>query len=280
MRPPKTEAETLSALASQLGDGKVLVLTGAGCSTGSGIPDYRDDQGRWKRSQPMLWQEFLRSDRARQRYWARSLLGWLPVAAADPGPAHRALARFESAGLLRWLITQNVDGLHQRAGHRRVTDLHGRLDVVRCLACDARTARQALQTRLLALNPDWEGLRGERRPDGDAELEGVDWTRFRVPDCPACGGVLKPDVVFFGETVPRATVDACFRRLAQARLLLVVGSSLMVWSGYRFVRKAVALGVPVAIVNRGQTRGDAEASVRLQGDCAHWLEALAERLAL
>jgi len=247
--------------------GDVLVITGAGCSTDSGIPDYRDDEGRWKRPPPMQWQAFRDSAGARQRYWARSALGWPQVAMARPSSAHRALAALESQGLLRWLVTQNVDGLHQQAGSRRVTDLHGRLDVVRCLACGRREERWRYQERLLERNAGWAERRSVAGPDGDAEPMSGELEAFVVPECRYCGGVVKPDVVFFGENVPKTRVDAAFRRLAESRLLLVIGSSLMVWSGYRFVRLAVSLGVPVAIINRGSTRGDAEARWRFQGEC-------------
>ncbi len=266
--------ETLRELATLLARGEVMVLTGAGCSTSCGIPDYRDDDGGWKRSRPIQYQEFLRSAQARRRYWARSLVGWRNVAVARPGTAHAALAEIERAGLLRWLITQNVDGLHQQAGSRRVTDLHGRLDTVRCLDCGQRVTRAAFQHQLFDANPDWQHLDAPSRPDGDADIDQIDFGGFHVPTCAACGGVLKPDVVFFGENVPRQTVQACFTRLERSRLLLVVGSSLMVWSGYRFVRRAAELGTPVAIINRGKTRGDAEASYRLAGDCGELLRQL------
>jgi NAD-dependent SIR2 family protein deacetylase len=256
--------------------GDVLVVTGAGCSTESGIPDYRDDEGRWKRPQPMQWQAFRDSAGARQRYWARSALGWPQMAMARPGAAHRALAVLEAQGLFRWLVTQNVDGLHQQAGSRRVTDLHGRLDVVRCLACGRREERWRYQERLLECNAGWADRRSLVGPDGDAEPASGALDGFVVPECRHCGGVVKPDVVFFGENVPRPRVDATFRRLAESRLLLVVGSSLMVWSGYRFVRLAASLGVPVAIVNRGRTRGDAAARWRFQGECGPVLTEMLE----
>mgnify|MGYP001096807205 CR=1 FL=1 len=255
-----------------------LVLTGAGCSTDSGIPDYRDAAGAWKRKPPVTLQDYLKSPLARQRYWARSLAGWPRVAAAAPGEAHRALARLEAAGRLHWLITQNVDGLHQRAGSRRVTDLHGRLDQVQCLECGFLQPRAALQDELVRRNPGWPMGTAQAAPDGDADLEGLDFAAFRVPDCPRCGGLLKPTVVFFGEQVPAARVEQCYARLAEADALLVVGSSLMVWSGYRFVRAACQRGLPVAVINLGRTRADAELTVKVELPCGQALAALAERL--
>ncbi|MCC5856697.1 MAG: NAD-dependent protein deacetylase [Ectothiorhodospiraceae bacterium] len=256
------------------GCGHALALTGAGCSTDSGIPDYRDRCGAWKRKPPVQIREFLRSSRNRKRYWARSMLGWPQVAGACPGASHRALAALEAHGLLRHLITQNVDGLHQRAGSHAVTDLHGRLDRVSCLDCGAPWPRRTVQGWLEDANPDWLVLEPRRAPDGDVDLEGVDFDAFREPHCPSCGGLLKPDVVFFGENVAPPVVEDCFRRLQQADVLLVVGSSLMVWSGYRFVRAAAAQGKPVLIVNRGRTRGEREASLVVDGDCAGVLSAM------
>lgn len=257
---------------------RLAVLTGAGCSTDSGIPDYRDTNGAWKRKPPVQLRDFLRSDGVRRRYWGRSLLGWPMVAAAQPGAAHRLLAGMERHGLLHWLITQNVDGLHQRAGSHRVTDLHGRLDTVRCLDCGTLIGRPRFQQWLLQANPQWAPHVAGAGPDGDADLEGVDYAAFHVPDCPNCGGLLKPDVVFFGETVPKPVVAHCYRVLDEADALLVVGSSLMVWSGYRFVRHAAARGIPVYIINQGHTRGAREASLQLDGDCGLVLTALAQLL--
>lgn len=258
---------------------RLLVLTGAGCSTDSGIPAYRDEQANWQRKPPMFLQEFLGSQLARQRYWARSLLGWPAFAAARPNAAHLALAQLERQGRLHWLITQNVDGLHRRAGSERISDLHGRLDTVECLNCGLLGSRAALQEELLALNPDWGARTAALAPDGDAELEAADFAEFRVPDCPRCGGLLKPAVVFFGEQVPRARVAFCLERLREADGLLVVGSSLAVWSGYRFVRAAVQEGKPVALVNLGRTRADAEATLKLEVSCSAVLPAVAAALA-
>ena len=257
---------------------RLVALTGAGCSTESGIPDYRDERGEWKRSPPIQLREFLADGRARQRYWARSLVGWPVVAAAQPNAAHRALARLESQGLVAQVITQNVDGLHQRAGSRAVIDLHGRLDEVVCLECGAVLTRAALQTELENLNPQLATQPATLAPDGDADLHDVDYGRFRVPECGDCGGMLKPRVVFFGESVPRPRVDEAVERLKQADALLVVGSSLMVWSGFRFARLARELGLPIAIVNLGRTRADDLASLHVRAPCGEALAGLAAAL--
>ena len=253
-----------------------FVLTGAGVSTESGIPDYRARDGRWKRGAPIQYREFTRSAMARRRYWARSFKGWPQVAGAAPNGAHHALARLEAAGRIGWLVTQNVDGLHQRAGSRQVTDLHGRLDRVVCMECGLRRWRDEMQEALHALNPDWMSRTAATAPDGDVELEGADYAAFRVPDCPACGGVLKPEVVFFGESVPASVVAIAFERLDRSDALLVAGSSLMVWSGYRFVRHAARRGIPVLVVNLGETRGDREADLKVDASCGPVLETLAD----
>ncbi len=258
----------------------VAVITGAGVSTGSGIPDYRDHRGAWKRPAPMQLAEFTGSEHGRRRYWARSLVGWRTVATARPNRAHHALAALEARGLVGPLITQNVDGLHQAAGSTQVIDLHGRLDRVACLDCQRIIPRDQHQASLEAANPGWAEAATQvtDAPDGDADLADVDYTRFVVPPCMACGGLLKPEVVFFGETVPRPRVDTAFTALAGAGALLVVGSSLMVWSGYRFVRAAAAAGQPVYLLGLGVSRGDAEATGRLTMDCGDGLEALLEAL--
>lgn len=250
---------------------RLLVLTGAGCSTRSGIPDYRDADGQWKRQPPVTGQAFLGDERVRQRYWARSLLGWPLLAGALPNRAHAALVALEQRGQLELLLTQNVDGLHQAAGSRAVLDLHGRIDAVRCMACPHRQPRAQLQQALLALNPDWAGLAARAAPDGDADLDGRAFSQFRVPACPECGGILKPDVVFFGENVPAARVGQAMAALARAEALLVVGSSLMVWSGYRFALAAAEQGKPIAAVNRGRTRADALLDLKLDADCGESL---------
>ncbi len=257
---------------------RLLVLTGAGCSTAAGIPDYRDADGAWKRSEPMRYQLFTGDDTARRRYWARSMVGWRAMSQARPTAAHAALAQLEDQGRLTLLVTQNVDGLHQQAGSRQVVDLHGRIDTVCCLRCGARTPRAELQEALLARNPDWAALHAHTAPDGDADLEHQDFARFDVPDCAVCGGMLKPDVVFFGESVPRERVAAVREALAQADALLVAGSSLMVYSGYRFVEEAVAAGKPVAAVNLGRTRADAVLTLKLACEVGDALATLVARL--
>lgn len=250
----------------------LFVLSGAGCSTDSGIPDYRDGDGNWKRSEPIRYQAFLRDERARRRYWARSFVGWPRVADARPNRAHLALAALEQRGLLAQLVTQNVDGLHQRGGSRRVIDLHGRLDLVDCLACGLRLSRQRMQALLAACNSDHRADGpGASAPDGDAWLDDQVVSDFRVPACPDCGGMLKPAVVFFGENVPKPRVEYAFSRLAESRGLLVVGSSLTVFSGYRFCLWASKQGLPIALLSRGRTRADALANVKLDLGCAEAL---------
>lgn len=247
---------------------RVFVLTGAGCSTGSGIPDYRDETGAWKRKPPLTYQAFVQDPMARARYWARSVIGWPHVANARPNATHDALARWEAAGGVTALVTQNVDGLHQRAGSQAVIDLHGRLDQVICLGCNQRTPRSDLQRRLAECNADWQHFTADAAPDGDADLDDADFVRFRVPDCASCGGLLKPDVVFYGENVPRDRVAVAQRALADSDAMLVVGSSLMVYSGYRFARLAHEAGRPLAILTRGVTRADGLATLKLAGDCS------------
>lgn len=246
---------------------RLFVLTGAGVSTHSGIPDYRDADGNWKRAQPVTYQAFMGKEITRQRYWARSMVGWRRFGAARPNDAHRALARLEAMERSEVLLTQNVDRLHQSAGSARVIDLHGRLDVVRCMGCELRLPRAELQEMLARLNPAWVELEAADAPDGDADLERLDFSSFHVPACARCGGVLKPDVVFFGENVPRERVDIATRHVEQADAMLVVGSSLMVYSGFRFVQMAARAGRPVAAVNMGRTRADELLSVKVELPC-------------
>lgn len=272
-------AVPLDALADLVAaSGSLAVLTGAGCSTGSGIPAYRDEQGTWKHPRPVLLPEFLRDARVRQRYWGRSIVGWPRFAAAAPNAAHRALAALGHAGHVSALVTQNVDRLHQRAGSDAAIDLHGRLDRVECLHCRAALARAELQIELEALNPGWEPPAAAPGPDGDAQVEESDFSRFHVPACRQCGGMLKPAVVFFGESIPAATRSAAADAFAQADAVLVVGSSLMVYSGYALVRDAARRGVPVASIGLGRTRADEVMSLRVTADCAGALTALAARL--
>lgn len=275
---PTTDLDTLTDFLAPRG--KLFVLTGAGCSTESGIPDYRDAAGDWKHRQPMKYQEFVGSDAARRRYWSRSVVGWRRFAAARPNAAHQALARLEELGRVGQLVTQNVDRLHNRAGSRRTVDLHGRLDRVECLDCRVGYRRDAFQGELERLNPDWGGQTTSTtlRPDGDAEIRGADESTFRVPDCLRCGGVLKPGVVFFGETIPKRRVRKSMDALEASDAVLVVGSSLMVFSGYRFIRKANQLGKPVAVLNLGRTRADDEIDLKVEAKCGEVLPELVERL--
>jgi NAD-dependent SIR2 family protein deacetylase len=246
---------------------RLFVLTGAGCSTGSGIPDYRDADGQWKRAQPVTLQAFMANEKTRRRYWARSLVGWRRIRRARPNDAHRALARLETMGGVELILTQNVDRLHQAAGSMRVIDLHGRIDLVRCVDCELRSSRDELQDELGRLNADWRELDATEAPDGDADLEGADFSSFVVPSCRRCGGVLKPDVVFFGENVPRDRVEAAARSLEEADAMLILGSSLMVYSGFRFVQRAASAGKPVAAVNLGRTRADGLLSLKAEQAC-------------
>lgn len=239
----------------------VAVLTGAGCSTESGIPDYRGPVTRRLARRPIQYRDFLRDPATRRRYWARSIVGWPRFAAARPNPAHRALAALESAGVVTGVVTQNVDRLHHVAGSRRILELHGALAEVVCLDCGAVERRDALQERLLSLNPGFEPGAAAQAPDGDADLAPERIDAFRVAGCLACGGALKPNVVFFGENVPRPLVERAYELVGESGALLVVGSSLAVFSGYRFVKRAAERGIPIAIVNMGDTRGDPLAEV-------------------
>ena len=258
---------------------KLFVLTGAGCSTASGIPDYRDENGDWKQAQPVLFQAFVGDLHTRRRYWARSLIGWRRFGHARPNDAHRALARLEHEGRAELLVTQNVDGLHQSAGSIRVIDLHGRLDQVRCLGCERRSDREYLQSRLVDLNPSWGRLDARDAPDGDANLDGVDFSSFKIPACEHCGGILKPDVVFFGESVPRERVTAAMDAVERADAMLVIGSSLMVYSGFRFVQAASKAGKPIAAVNLGRTRADELLALKVNQPCVAALAFLLDEAA-
>lgn len=273
-------AENVGRLAAWLAARwRVTAITGAGVSTASGIPDYRDGDGSWKRSPPVQYRDFVESETVRKRYWVRSMVGWPMFAAARPSAAHLALARLEQLGRVRDLITQNVDRLHQRAGSANVIDLHGRLDVVRCLACNRRIERDGFQQRLHAANPDWAALPARVAPDGDADVEDVDFGAFKVPACEACGGVLKPDVVFYGESVPRETTAAALAAVETGDGVLVAGSSLMVWSSFRLVRAAVARGIPVVAVNRGRTRADDLLAFKCDDECGALLGGAVGKLA-
>ncbi|MEO8464751.1 MAG: NAD-dependent protein deacetylase [Gammaproteobacteria bacterium] len=247
---------------------RLFVLTGAGCSTGSGIPDYRDADGEWKRAQPVTFQDFVANEHTRKRYWARGLIGWQRLRGAQPNAAHHALAALEQRGRIEQIVTQNVDGLHQSAGSTHVIDLHGRADVVRCMQCERRSPRAELQAEMVRRNPRFAELDAFAAPDGDADLDGVDFAAFDVPTCETCGGLLKPDVVFFGENVPRERVQLAFNALECADAMLIVGSSLMVLSGYRFARAMAEAGKPIAAVNLGKTRADDLLSLKVTQPCA------------
>lgn len=254
---------------------RLFVLTGAGVSTASGIPGYRDANGDWMRAQPIQLQAFLGSEAARRRYWARSMVGWPLLSNAQPNAAHQALAALEAAGCIARLVTQNVDGLHQRAGSANVIELHGSIDRVGCLACGAEHARETIQHMLAHDNPALIDAVAAPSADGDAHLEWHALDTFQVPACPHCGGMLKPSVVFFGENVPHARVDAATQALEAADAMLVVGSSLMVYSGYRFCVRAERAGMPIACVNLGRTRADALLALKVQAPCGEALTALA-----
>ncbi|MBA8946388.1 MULTISPECIES: NAD-dependent protein deacetylase [Streptomyces] len=267
-------------VADALGAGGVLVLSGAGISTESGIPDYRGEGGSLSRHTPMTYQDFIGGSAARRRYWARSHLGWRTFGRALPNAGHRAVAAFGRHGLLAGVITQNVDGLHQAAGSRDVVELHGSLDRVVCLSCGALSARRELARRLEEANAGFAPVAAGINPDGDADLTDEQVGDFRVVPCAVCGGVLKPDVVFFGEAVPPQRVEHCRALVREASALLVLGSSLTVMSGLRFVRQAAEAGKPVLIVNRDVTRGDRHALTRVALPLGAALTAVAGRLGI
>ncbi len=254
---------------------RLVVITGAGISAASGIPTYRDREGTWRHSKPITHQEFVSDPARRRRYWVRSLQGWPIVRDAKPNVAHRALAQLEQLGHIHLLITQNVDRLHQRAGSENVVDLHGRLDRVRCMACAALIDRNEVQQQLLRGTAGHCAQPVAARPDGDAEVSSGFAEQLSIPDCERCGGTLIPDVVFFGGTVPRERVARCNDAVATADAILAVGSSLQVFSGFRFCRLAGQLGKPLAIINPGNTRADPLADLKLRGECEPLLAALA-----
>jgi len=272
--PQTAENDVLRSFIAQ--HEKLFLLTGAGCSTESGIPDYRDATGAWKRAQPVQFRPFMQDSAVRRRYWARSLIGWRYFSKAHPNDTHRALARLEVQGRIELLVTQNVDGLHSAAGSTRVVDLHGRLDVVRCMSCDNRILRKILQKELVTRNPSWAEMHARQAPDGDVDLEGLDFSSFDVPACLVCGGILKPDVVFFGESVPKHRVETAMEAVQRADAMLIVGSSLMVYSGYRFAEAAAAAGKPIAAVNLGRTRADELLALKITQRCSEALSFLLE----
>ena len=277
----QVESEAVVALAAFVRrHPRLFVLTGAGCSTASGIPDYRDAAGQWKRRQPVNHQDFIASAAVRQRYWGRSLLGWTTLGRASPNGAHHALASLEASGHVVQLLTQNVDGLHQKAGSQRVRELHGSIAEVICLACAEVTPRLSLQSRLAAENGwllEQAANHARTAPDGDADFE-TDFSAVTVPACERCGGILKPHVVFFGDTVPKPLVEDAMAHLGEADALLVAGSSLMVYSGYRFCLKAAELGKPIIAVNLGKTRADDLFTLKLEQPCDQALPLLLNRL--
>lgn len=258
---------------------KLVVLTGAGISAPAGIPTYRDREGVWQHSEPIKHQEFVLEKSMRQRYWARSMHGWPVIRDARPAAGHRALAQLERSGRVALLVTQNVDRLHQRAGSGAVIDLHGRLDRVRCLDCQAYFPRELIQQQLESDNEHLGPASVEVRPDGDAQLSRSYVQRLSTPSCRGCGGTLMPDVVFFGGTVPRPRVDNCMEAIESSDALLVIGSSLQVYSGFRFCRRATALNKPVAIINDGVTRADAMAQLKIAQDCGPLLQRLVRTVA-
>lgn len=268
--PPREQVDDPDAATERLRrfllDHRPLVLTGAGISVAAGLPAYRDATGQWQHAQPMQHRDFLASDAARRRYWSRAMLGWRAFSAAEPSPVHRTLARWQAAERIGLIVTQNVDALHQHAGSADVLDLHGRLDTVVCLDCQAENSRSAMQDRLEAANPGWDTPTAHVvKPDGDTGVDTVE-PDFRLPACERCGGRLKPDVVFYGDTVPLTRVEAVKAALDTAGALLVIGSSLSVYSGYRVARWAAESGFPTVLVNPGVTRADPIANVRLAVD--------------
>ncbi|HEX6347403.1 NAD-dependent protein deacetylase [Umezawaea sp.] len=276
---PLPRTTDLDEVVETVARGRVVVLSGAGLSTESGIPDYRGEEGSLRRHTPMTYEEFVGSPAGRRRYWARSHLGWRTIARAAPNAGHRAVSALRASGHLSGIITQNVDGLHQAAGAPDAVELHGSLDRVICLDCGGTSPREDLDRRLRAANPAFEGTATRINPDGDVELAADVVATFHLVACGACRtGVLKPDVVFFGENVPRARVERCYRLVDEADAVLVLGSSLTVMSGLRFVRHAAKEGKRVLIVNRGETRGDACAAVRVDLPLGQALTELTERL--
>ena len=266
-----TDADTLQAFVDE--HPRLVILTGAGISLAAGIPTYRDSNGVWRHSEPVQHNEFLNDHRRRQRYWLRSMNGWPAVRDSLPTAAHSALAALEQRGSIELTITQNVDRLHQRAGAKNVTDLHGRLDRVICLDCGVEHTRDEVQEQMNLHNTATPEVTSTR-PDGDAELDSALEQAFTVPHCRQCKGILKPDVVFFGGTVPKARVQTCMEAIERADALLTVGSSLQVYSGFRFCRKAVELGKPLAIINPGKTRADDIANLKIHADCQELLSSL------
>lgn len=269
----------LDVLQAELARRPVLVLTGAGISTASGIPDYRDTEGVRRGNAPMMHKEFLGSAQARKRYWARAMLGWHGVSLARPNPAHEALARLQHSGHISGLVTQNVDGLHDAAGSTGVIELHGNLHWVVCMECGNRQPRQAVQADLEARNPYLQDIHAVLAPDGDAQLAAQFLEPFQVAQCPCCGSdLLKPDVVFFGDGVAQATARQAWQAVEQAGALLIVGTSLMAYSSFRLCQEISRQGKPLLAINLGRTRADTLLATKLEGPCEQWLPQLAEQL--
>lgn len=278
-KPHADAAGELLPLLDAWPDGRrMAILTGAGISTDAGIPDYRDAEGNWKHTRPVMYADFMASLAVRQRYWARTTVGWPRMAHAEPAAAHCFLKQLQDEGHVTRLITQNVDGLHQKAGSSEVIDLHGRLDEVRCQRCAALTPRAHWQQIITELNHAWLDAVGvvQEAPDGDAQIERGDFDRFVVPDCPRCGGIVKPEVVFFGENVPRERVEEAYRAVEDADGLVVIGSSLMVFSGFRFARRCHEAGKPLFIINLGKTRADELATQTIRRPAGETLAAVCE----
>ncbi|MGB1158700.1 MAG: NAD-dependent protein deacetylase [Porticoccaceae bacterium] len=251
---------------------KWLVLTGAGISAQSGVPTYRDKNGVWQRKPPVTHQQFMQDHQARQRFWSRNMVGWRFMSQAKPNHAHRALAELEKCNALDHVVTQNVDGLHQQAGSLKVTDLHGRIDRVSCMACGTSQSRKTLQNWLEQNNPDYVQLSGHLGPDGDAEIDDLDYSNLMVPPCEKCGGILKPDAVFYGDSVPKQRLAKVEELMQEAEGLVVIGSSLTVFSGYRFCLWAQQQDKPIVILNEGQTRADPMATINYRGPCSPALQ--------
>lgn len=252
----RPDRDDLQRLQDFLADKRnLVVLSGAGISVGSGIPTYRDEAGNWKRSNPIQHQDFMSRKSARQRYWLRSYSGWPAVASAVPSPSHHVIAELERRKIVKMVVTQNVDRLHQHAGSRSVIDLHGRLDEVICMCCKKVIPRHDLQLKLTLLNPSFS-QQGEIAPDGDAEVEEDSVPCVAVPTCENCGGILKPNVVFFGDNVNKSIVQRVYDGIDDSDGMLIVGTSLKVFSGYRFCRYAAHQGKPIASINPGLSRGD------------------------
>ena len=265
-------------IAQLISKSKWLVLTGAGVSAESGVPTYRDKQGNWQRKPPVTHQEFIKDHYARQRFWLRNMAGWRFMSEAEPNSSHRYLVDIEKANQITCLITQNVDGLHQRAGSNHVIDLHGRVDNVGCLSCLKYVPRIEIQELLEFYNPRLSRIVGQILPDGDADIDDVDFSTMKIPDCKYCGGILKPNVVFFGDSIPKPRLTDVSHQMELADGLLVLGSSLVVYSGYRICLEAARQHKPVIIVNQGITRADHIASVKTEERCSIILKAWRDNL--